>query len=160
RPASGLPAAAATAGNLSTSAGSTPASTIAATQPINSGPAPGPTPAVTVASQPTGAPAGAVPLSAFTHLETVGAELSINRQGQFPAATISFNLAPRISLGQAVKKINDAAQDIKLPPSIVGSFQGTAQAFETSLTNEPLLILAALITVYIVLGVLYESYIH
>jgi multidrug efflux pump len=106
------------------------------------------------------AAAGAVPLSAFTHLETVPAQLSINRQGQFPAATISFNLAPRVSLGEAVEKINQAAQDIKLPPSIVGSFQGTAQAFETSLSNEPLLILAALITVYIVLGVLYESYIH
>jgi multidrug efflux pump len=99
-------------------------------------------------------------LSAFTKLEILPAPLALNRQGQFPAATISFNLAPDVSLGEAVDKINQTASDLKLPPSIVGSFQGTAQAFETSLKNEPLLILAALITVYIVLGVLYESYIH
>jgi len=104
--------------------------------------------------------AGAVPLSAFTRLETLTAPLSLNRQGQFPAATISFNLAPGVSLGEAVKKINETVRKINLPASMAGSFQGTAQAFETSLTNEPLLILAALITVYIVLGVLYESYIH
>jgi multidrug efflux pump len=108
----------------------------------------------------TGASANAVPLSAFTRLEIVAAPLSLNRQGQFPAATISFNLAPGVSLGQAVRKINAAARELKLPESITGQFQGTAQAFETSLSNEPLLILAALITVYIVLGVLYESYIH
>ena len=101
-----------------------------------------------------------VPLGAFTRLEVSTAPLSLNRQGQFPAATISFNLAPRISLGEAVDKINQVARDIKLPASIVGNFQGTAQAFETSLKNEPLLIVAALITVYIVLGVLYESYVH
>jgi multidrug efflux pump len=105
-------------------------------------------------------PPGAVPLSAFTHLAMLSAPLVVNRQGQFPAATISFNLAPRVSLGEAVNKINQAGRDVQLPASIVGSFQGTAQAFETSLKNEPLLILAALITVYIVLGVLYESYIH
>jgi multidrug efflux pump len=105
-------------------------------------------------------PAGAVPLSAFTRLETVAAPLSLNRQGQFPAATISFNLAPHVSLGEAVKRIKGAVGELRLPASMTGSFQGTAQAFETSLTNESLLILAALITVYIVLGVLYESYIH
>ena len=105
-------------------------------------------------------PSGASPLSAFTHLQILPAPLALNRQGQFPSATISFNLAPSVSLGQAVEKINQAARDLKLPDSITGSFQGTAQAFETSLKNEPLLILAALITVYIVLGVLYESYIH
>src|SRR5438132_8151850 len=116
--------------------------------------------AVNVTPRSTSTPAGAVPLSAFTHLETVSAPLSLTRQGQFPATTISFNLAPRVSLGEAVQKINQTVRDVKLPASIVGSFQGTAQAFETSLTNEPLLILAALITVYIVLGVLYESYIH
>ena len=116
--------------------------------------------AVNVTPRSTSTPAGAVPLSAFTHLETMSAPLSLTRQGQFPATTISFNLAPRVSLGEAVQKINQAVRDVKPPASIVGSFQGTAQAFETSLTNEPLLILAALITVYIVLGVLYESYIH
>jgi multidrug efflux pump len=110
--------------------------------------------------RPPGASTAAVPLNTFTRLETVSAPLSLNRQGQFPAATISFNLAPRVSLGQAVEEINKAARDINLPASIVGGFQGTAQAFETSLKNEPLLILAALVTVYIVLGVLYESYIH
>jgi multidrug efflux pump len=123
-------------------------------------------PAAAAASIPTSPlstavqPAGAVPLSAFTHLEMRSGPLVINRQGQFPAATISFNLAPRVSLGEAVDTINQAARDVQLPASIVGSFQGSAQAFETSLKNEPLLILAALITVYIVLGVLYESYIH
>jgi len=118
------------------------------------------TSALNVTPRPASTQAGAVPLSAFTHLETVSAPLSLTRQGQFPATTISFNLAPRRSLGEAVQKINEAARDVKLPAGIIGSFQGTAQAFETSLTNEPLLILAALVTVYIVLGVLYESYIH
>jgi len=105
----------------------------------------------------TGAP---VPLRAFTRLETRAAPLSLNRQGQFPATTISFNLAPRVSLGDAVNRIENAKHDLKMPDSVVGSFQGTAEAFRTSLQNEFLLILAALITVYIVLGVLYESYIH
>jgi multidrug efflux pump len=103
---------------------------------------------------------GAVPLSAFTRLETRTVPLAVNRQGQFPAATISFNLAPHVSLGQAVGRIEQVVRDLNMPASISGSFQGTAQAFRTSLTNEPLLILAALVTVYIVLGVLYESYIH
>ena len=103
---------------------------------------------------------GAVPLSAFAHVESRSAPLSINRQAQFPATTISFNLAPRTSLGEAVKQIEQAKRDLNLPESIIGSFQGTAQAFLNSLANEPLLILAALVTVYIVLGVLYESYIH
>src|SRR5207247_6357251 len=99
----------------------------------------------------------------FAPVPAVGAwsaPLALTGEGQCPATTIAFNVAPRVSLGEAVEKINQAARDMKLPASIVGSFQGTAQAFETSLTNEPLLILAALITVYIVLGVLYESYIH
>ena len=74
--------------------------------------------------------------------------------------TVSFNLAPGVSLGEAVKAVESATQQMGLPASIQGSFQGTAQAFQASLTNEPLLILAALVTVYIVLGVLYESYIH
>ena len=101
-----------------------------------------------------------VPLSAFTHFEPRSASLAINHQGQFPAVTVSFNLAPNASLGDAVKAIQGVEQKIGMPDSINASFQGTAQAFQSSLSNEPLLILAALITVYIVLGVLYESYIH
>src|SRR5262249_52823752 len=88
------------------------------------------------------------------------APLSITRQGQFPAVTLSFNVAPGMALGHAVSAIETAAEKVGLPPSIRGSFQGTAQAFQASLSNQPLLILAALITVYIVLGVLYDSYIH
>ncbi len=101
-----------------------------------------------------------VPLSTFTHFETQTVDLAINHQGQFPATTLSFNLAPGVALGDAVAAIEQAEQEIGLPGSIHASFQGTAQAFRTSLSNEPLLILAALVTVYIVLGVLYESYIH
>jgi len=101
-----------------------------------------------------------VPLSAFTHYEPDTTPLAINHQGQFPAVTLSFNLAPGASLGDAVKAIQGVEQEINLPLSIHASFQGTAQAFQASLANEPYLILAALITVYIVLGVLYESYIH
>jgi multidrug efflux pump len=103
---------------------------------------------------------GQVPLSAITQASETTGPLVINRQGQFPAVTMSFNLAPRTSLGEAVEAIEDTTRQLNLPASIQGSFQGTAQAFKASLTNEPLLILAALITVYIVLGVLYESYIH
>src|SRR5262249_51936493 len=105
-------------------------------------------------------PAPAVPLSAISRLEADAAPLSLNRMGQFPVATISFNLAPRVSLGEAVTQIEKVRQDLNLPASMQGSFQGTARAFITSLANEPLLILAALVTVYIVLGVLYESTIH
>jgi multidrug efflux pump len=101
-----------------------------------------------------------VPLSAIAHFETGSGLLAINHQGQFPAVTISFNLAPNASLGEAVKAIQAAESDIVLPPSIQGTFQGTARAFQASLANEGWLILAAIITVYIVLGVLYESYIH
>jgi len=103
---------------------------------------------------------GAVPLSAFTHFETKSSPLSVNHQGQFPVVTISFNLAPNASLGEATKAIDKAQHDIGMPLSVQGAFQGTAASFQASLANEPLLILAALITVYIVLGVLYESYIH
>jgi multidrug efflux pump len=107
------------------------------------------------------APGGTqVPLSSFTRLETSNTPLSVNHQGQFPAVTLSFNLAPGASLGDAVKVIEDAQREIGLPASIRPSFQGTAAAFQSSLSNEIWLILAALITVYIVLGVLYESYIH
>ncbi|WP_026853059.1 MdtB/MuxB family multidrug efflux RND transporter permease subunit [Geothrix fermentans] len=103
---------------------------------------------------------GSVPLGAFTRIETVPAPLAVNHQGQFPTATVSFNLAPGASLGDAVKAIQRVRQDIDLPPSIKAGFQGTAQAFGASLSNTPFLILAAVLTVYILLGVLYESYIH
>ena len=101
-----------------------------------------------------------VPLSAFSHFETKNATLAINHQGQFPVVTLSFNLAPGISLGDATKAIAAAEQEIGMPLSIHTAFQGTAAAFQNSLSSEPWLILAAIITVYIVLGVLYESYIH
>jgi len=106
------------------------------------------------------ATASQVPLSAFTKYEERRTSLSVNHQGQFPAVTLSFNLAPGVSIGEAVNSVNNAIASLNLPPSLQGSFQGTASAFENSLANEPLLILAALIVVYIVLGVLYESYIH
>jgi multidrug efflux pump len=101
-----------------------------------------------------------VPLSAFSHFESNNTALAINHQGQFPVVTISFNLAPGISLGEATKAIDEAEAEIHLPASVHTSFQGTAAAFRNSLSSEPWLILAAIITVYIVLGVLYESYIH
>ncbi|MFZ0590242.1 MAG: MdtB/MuxB family multidrug efflux RND transporter permease subunit [Bryobacteraceae bacterium] len=101
-----------------------------------------------------------VPLSAFTHFEPSTTALAINHQGQFPVVTLSFNLAPGVSLGDAVQAIKNAETQIGMPASINASFQGTAEAFQNSLANEPFLILAALVTVYIVLGVLYESYIH
>ncbi len=108
-------------------------------------------------SAPNGA---AIPLSAITHFETHTAPLSVNHQGQFPVVTISFNLAPNASLGEATKAIDQVQKDIKMPLSVQAAFQGTAASFQASLSNEPILILAALITVYIVLGVLYESFIH
>jgi multidrug efflux pump len=101
-----------------------------------------------------------VPLSMVAHWEQSTAQLSIGHQGQFPSTVISFNLAPGKALGDAVNAVNRIEQRIQMPAAINASFQGTAAAFQTSLSNEPLLILAALITVYIVLGVLYESYIH
>lgn len=101
-----------------------------------------------------------VPLKTLVHLEEGTAPLTVNHQGQFPVVTVSFNLAPNVSLGEAVEAITAAKEELKLPPSIVVGFQGTAEAFLASLKNTPLLILAALVTVYIVLGVLYESYIH
>ena len=103
---------------------------------------------------------GSVPLNVFTRVTETMVPLVISRQGQFPAVTISFNLAPGGSLGEAVTAIRQVTHELGLPPSIRGSFQGAAQAFQNSLEHEPLLILAALITVYIVLGILYESYIH
>jgi len=101
-----------------------------------------------------------VPLSAFTHFDPGDTALALNHQGQFPVVTLSFNLAPGAALGEAVNAINRAKQELAMPPSVQATFQGTAAAFLRSLSNEPILILAALVTVYIVLGVLYESYIH
>jgi multidrug efflux pump len=101
-----------------------------------------------------------VPLGAFSRLQMMAAPITINHQSQFPVITFSFNLAPKASLGEAVDAVNRAVADLKLPASMQASFQGSAAAFQLSLANEPILILAALVTVYIVLGVLYESYIH
>jgi multidrug efflux pump len=101
-----------------------------------------------------------VPLSMLAHWEQSRAQLAIGHQGQFPSTVISFNLAPGKALGDAVDAVNRIERHIQMPAAINASFQGTAAAFQTSLANEPILILAALVTVYIVLGVLYESYIH
>jgi HAE1 family hydrophobic/amphiphilic exporter-1 len=103
---------------------------------------------------------GTVPLSNLVDVDTskVG-PLSVSHQGQFPAATLTFNLRPGVALGQAVDSINDAAREIKMPSSVIGTFQGNAQAFQDSLASTPILILAALIVVYIILGMLYESFI-
>src|SRR5207244_1053346 len=103
---------------------------------------------------------GQVPLSAFTHNEPSAAPLAVNHQGQVPSVTISFNLAPAVALGDAVNAIRAAEREISLPPSIRGNFSGTAQAYQASLASEPILIAAALAAVYLVLGVLYESYVH
>jgi HAE1 family hydrophobic/amphiphilic exporter-1 len=103
----------------------------------------------------------AVPLSTLVDVDSkrVG-PLSIAHQGQFPAVTLSFNLQPGVALGQAVEAVIQAAREVGMPSSVIGTFQGNAQAFQSSLSSEPLLILAALIVVYIILGILYESFIH
>jgi len=108
-------------------------------------------------NSPTG---GAVPLSAFAHFESGATPLAINHQGQFPAVTVSFNLAPGVALGDATAAIQNVLHDLDMPASVIPGFQGTAEAFLESLANQPWLILAAIVTVYIILGVLYESYIH
>ncbi|HXW83454.1 MAG TPA: efflux RND transporter permease subunit, partial [Candidatus Binataceae bacterium] len=138
---------AAPSGSTSTSGGS--ATTASTTTSSGTGSA---SPALGNATQ--------VPLSAFTHFQRTNTPLQVNHQGQFPAVTLSFNLATGVSLGQAVDAIEAMERKVGLPPTIRGGFQGTAQAFQESLKNEPLLILAALLSVYIVLGILYESYIH
>ncbi len=102
----------------------------------------------------------AVPLAAFAHFASTNTPLAVSHQGQYPSVTLSFNLAPGVSLGEATEMIEQAERSIGFPSTINASFQGTAAAFQSSLQSEPLLILAALVTVYIVLGVLYESYIH
>jgi multidrug efflux pump len=104
--------------------------------------------------------ANAVPLSAFTSIQQVAEPLSINHQGQFPAVTVSFNLAPDASLGEAITAIEKVQKDLNMPASVQYGFEGTAASFQGSLSNEGLLIIAALVAVYIVLGVLYESFIH
>jgi multidrug efflux pump len=106
------------------------------------------------------ATSNAVPLSAFAHFENTTEPLAITHQGQFPAITVSFNLAESASLGAAITAVDKVQKDMHMPPSLQAGFQGTAESFTASLANEPLLILAALVTVYIVLGVLYESFIH
>jgi multidrug efflux pump len=117
------------------------------------------TTSTSAASSPVAAPLPA-PLSAFAHWNTQSGPLTVNHQGQFPVATISFNLGNGYSLSDAVTAIDTAKKDLQMPKSIDASFQGATQAFQNSLTSEPLLILAALVTVYIILGVLYESFIH
>jgi multidrug efflux pump len=114
----------------------------------------------TSAGNTSSATSNAVPLSAFSHFEKTTEPLSITHQGQFPAITVSFNLARNAALGDAISAVDKVQKDIHMPPSLQASFQGTAASFTNSLSNEPLLILAALVAVYIVLGVLYESFVH
>jgi multidrug efflux pump len=128
----------------------------AGTSSVNGGTAAGTTPNAAVAS----VGASAIPLGAFTRQTPITEALSINHQGQFPSVTVSFNLAPHASLGNAIDDIEKTVQDLRFPASLQSDFQGTAASFHNSLSNEALLILAALVTVYIVLGVLYESFIH
>jgi multidrug efflux pump len=155
--------------SLTTGSGSTPGGTVVTSSTASGNSNSSPSPATTKSTPNSGSatPAAvsntngaAVPLSAFTHFESRTAPLSVNHQGQFPVVTISFNLAPDASLGEATKAIEKVQQDIGMPLSVQAAFQGTAASFQLSLSNEPILILAALVTVYIVLGVLYESYIH
>ena len=165
-------AAASSSGNGSTSAGSNAtttsplytASSNVLTPPVNAI-----TPSTSNATSSKGAssagtsssmPSNAVPLAAFSHFELKTQALSINHQGQFPAITVSFNLAPNAALGGAISSITKVQEDMHMPASLQHDFQGTAASFRNSLSNMPLLILAALVTVYIVLGVLYESFIH
>jgi multidrug efflux pump len=142
-------------GSSSTTASSSSGATAGTTGPSSSS-----TSASSAIPVVSGANGAAVPLSAFTRMESTTAPLAINHQGQFPVVTISFNLAPNASLGAATTAIDKAKSDLGMPLSVQGAFQGTAASFQASLASEPLLILAALVTVYIVLGVLYESYIH
>jgi multidrug efflux pump len=120
----------------------------------------GTTSGVNSAGASSAVPSSAIPLSAFSHFETATEPLSITHQGQFPSITVSFNLATNASLGDAIDKITKLQAGMNMPASLQADFQGTAASFRNSLSNEPLLILAALVTVYIVLGVLYESFIH
>jgi multidrug efflux pump len=134
----------------------TPANSSAAGSSINGGIFAGTTPNTTTSAS----GANAIPLAAFAQVSNTTEALSINHQGQFPSVTVSFNLAPNAALGTAISDINRVADKLHFPLTIQAQFQGTAAAFENSLTGEPLLILAALVVVYIVLGVLYESFVH
>jgi multidrug efflux pump len=116
--------------------------------------------ATTGVQAPSSAASGEIPLSAFCQFQNTMESLSINHQGQFPAVTVSFNIPSNSSLGSALSAVDKVQKDMHMPASIQAGFQGTAASFQASLTNEPILILAALVTVYIVLGVLYENYIH
>jgi multidrug efflux pump len=157
-------------GKGSTSAGSNALTTSALYTPSANTLAPPPSPLTSSAatiSQGAGSAGGtssatssAVPFSAFSHFERTTEPLTISHQGQFPAITVSFNLAPNGSLGGAIDSITKVQKDMHMPASLQADFEGTAASFRNSLSNEPLLILAALVTVYIVLGVLYESFIH
>jgi multidrug efflux pump len=162
--ASGPGASTSFSSSSSSSAGSNAVTQSAAYTPspsVLTSPANALTPASTTSNSATSStPANAIPLSTFTHYERINSPLSINHQGQFPAVTVSFNLAPGASLGGAISSINNLQKEMNMPASLQAAFQGTAAAFEKSLSNEALLILAALVTVYIVLGVLYESFIH
>jgi multidrug efflux pump len=104
--------------------------------------------------------ASAVPLSTIAHFEKTTEPLTVSHQGQFPVITVSFDIAPHASLGAAIRAVDKVHDDLHLPPGLAAGFQGTAASFTNSLSNEPLLVLAALVAVYIVLGVLYESFIH
>ena len=161
------------ASNSFSSSGSSSAGSNAITTSVPYTPSSGvlipPTNALSPVNNPTGssqttvvtsAMSNAVPLSAFAHFQRASEALSINHQGQFPAVTVSFNLSPNAALGSAISAIDKVQQDMHFPPSLQADFQGTAASFKNSLSNEALLILAALVTVYIVLGVLYESFIH
>ena len=165
-------AAASTTGNGSTSAGSNALTTSPLFTPSANSLAP-PVNALTSSTSNASSSKGAnsagttssvrsnaVPLGTFSHFETRTEQLSINHQGQFPAITVSFNLAPNAALGGAISSISKVQKDMNMPASLQADFQGTAASFRNSLSNMPLLILAALVTVYIVLGVLYESFIH
>src|SRR5712672_1287284 len=167
---SGAPAS--SSGNGSTSAGSNALTTSAlftasantmAAPPnalTSSTSTPGSSRGATSAGTTSSTTSNAVPLGAFSHFETKSESLSINHQGQFPAITVSFKLAPKAALGNAIASISKVQKDLDFPASLQADFQGTAASFRNSLSNMPLLILAALVTVYIVLGVLYESFIH
>jgi multidrug efflux pump len=128
-----------------------------ALSPVGSGAGGGSTSSIPTA---TSTISSVVPLSAFAHFERRTEPLLITHQGQFPAITVSFDLAPGASLGAAIGAVNKVQADLRMPPSLQAGFQGTAASFTNSLSNEPLLVLAALVAVYIVLGVLYESFIH
>jgi multidrug efflux pump len=160
------------ASNVAGATTSMPATTTAAA--ATTAAAPAATATVSAVSSPTAAPAAAaattvptpstggamVPLSAIAHFETQRTSLQVNHQGQYPAVTLTFNLAPNVALGDAVTALEQVSREMNLPPGIHPTFQGTSAAFQDSLRNEPYLILAALVAVYIVLGILYESLVH